>query len=429
MPWSWKRTGALAGRPAAGGPPRRLASFRPAQPWATPGRRAPTCSGTPRGRPTPIVGDALVEAMARLPWPLLWLEGAALARPAMAGLAGSPGRRRHDRRLPRPMARRTNPDRSRWPACQERWSSHHRRNLARGIPASGRPRQGTLRRRRSSRAATKWKPRCAKPSRSKTPAGKGRPARRCSARRACSTSSSARPGNWPRGTNWPWRSSAAAAGRSPSPTVWRPRGSSTPGRSATTPAYADCSPGQLLRYRLIEWLHAEGQYGALDFVGPLNDAQARWHPDTYPVGRLMVAPRRWLARLALRAYERCGRVAPQSRVRAGRLFAVESPQVPTPSLPWLGVVERGGRPIVNPAGCRSSSIVIGDELVGARAAAMLADVHRAAEMRPLADLAQVDHRAGVGQQVALVQRPLDQAVQRRLVRRVQQHAADARPGS
>ena len=49
---------------------------------------------------------------------------------------------------------------------------------------------------------------------------------------------------------------------------------------------------------------------------------------------------------------------------------------------------------------------------------MLADVHCPAEVRPVADLAQVDHRAGVGQQVALIQRPLDQAVQRRLVRGV-----------
>ena len=52
------------------------------------------------------------------------------------------------------------------------------------------------------------------------------------------------------------------------------------------------------------------------------------------------------------------------------------------------------------------------------------DVHGAAKSRPLANLAQVDYRVGVGEHVALVQRPLDQAVERRLLRSDQQHAAD-----
>ena len=68
--------------------------------------------------------------------------------------------------------------------------------------------------------------------------------------------------------------------------------------------------------------------------------------------------------------------------------------------------------------------MVGDDFVGAGAAAVLANDHRAAEAGALAEFSQVDHRVGVGQQVAFVQRPLDQAVQRRLVRRVQQQAAD-----
>ncbi len=68
--------------------------------------------------------------------------------------------------------------------------------------------------------------------------------------------------------------------------------------------------------------------------------------------------------------------------------------------------------------------VVGDDFVGADAAAVLADVHRPAEAGPFADLAEVDDRVGVGQQVAFVQRALDQAVERGLVRRVEQQAAD-----
>ncbi len=55
---------------------------------------------------------------------------------------------------------------------------------------------------------------------------------------------------------------------------------------------------------------------------------------------------------------------------------------------------------------------------------MFAHVHRPAKVHPFADLAQVDDRVGVGQQIALVQRPLDQAVERGFRGSVEQHAAD-----
>ena len=55
---------------------------------------------------------------------------------------------------------------------------------------------------------------------------------------------------------------------------------------------------------------------------------------------------------------------------------------------------------------------------------MLRDVHRPAKTGALANLAQMNDRVGVARDVALVQRPLDQPVERRLVRGDQQHAAD-----
>ncbi len=68
------------------------------------------------------------------------------------------------------------------------------------------------------------------------------------------------------------------------------------------PEFAACSPGQLLRCRLIERLCADPAWRGLDFVGPISEAQAHWRPRTYPVGRLMAAPRGWIPRLALWAY-------------------------------------------------------------------------------------------------------------------------------
>ena len=70
------------------------------------------------------------------------------------------------------------------------------------------------------------------------------------------------------------------------------------------PKFAECSPGQLLRYCLIERLCADPAWHELDFVGPISEAQAHWRPRTRPVGRLMAAPRGWISRLALWAYRR-----------------------------------------------------------------------------------------------------------------------------
>jgi len=54
------------------------------------------------------------------------------------------------------------------------------------------------------------------------------------------------------------------------------------------PEFADCSPGQLLRYYMLERFYGLPEYHTLDFQGPLSDAHARWQPQTYTVGRLAV---------------------------------------------------------------------------------------------------------------------------------------------
>lgn len=70
------------------------------------------------------------------------------------------------------------------------------------------------------------------------------------------------------------------------------------------PQYAAYSPGQLLFYYLLERLHYDGGCRAIDFMGPLAEAAARWRPASYRVGRVAVAARGLLARTALWGYRR-----------------------------------------------------------------------------------------------------------------------------
>jgi CelD/BcsL family acetyltransferase involved in cellulose biosynthesis len=52
--------------------------------------------------------------------------------------------------------------------------------------------------------------------------------------------------------------------------------------------YAQFSPGQLLRYLLLKDAFTRADRWAVDFLGPLCDATARWATQTYPVCRLAI---------------------------------------------------------------------------------------------------------------------------------------------
>jgi CelD/BcsL family acetyltransferase involved in cellulose biosynthesis len=69
------------------------------------------------------------------------------------------------------------------------------------------------------------------------------------------------------------------------------------------PGFAAFSPGQLLFHHILERLHSEGDVRMLDFLGPLNQSLSRWRPETYGVGRVVLAPHRWLGRSAIYAYQ------------------------------------------------------------------------------------------------------------------------------
>jgi CelD/BcsL family acetyltransferase involved in cellulose biosynthesis len=55
------------------------------------------------------------------------------------------------------------------------------------------------------------------------------------------------------------------------------------------PAYADYTPGQLLRLLWLRRLHAEGTVRTVDFWGPLVDATAKWSNQSYRAGRMTIA--------------------------------------------------------------------------------------------------------------------------------------------
>jgi hypothetical protein len=59
---------------------------------------------------------------------------------------------------------------------------------------------------------------------------------------------------------------------------------------AYDPRFAGSSPGQLLVYHLLEHFERTGEVRAIDFLGPLDTAVARWRPQTYAMGRLLMAP-------------------------------------------------------------------------------------------------------------------------------------------
>jgi CelD/BcsL family acetyltransferase involved in cellulose biosynthesis len=68
-------------------------------------------------------------------------------------------------------------------------------------------------------------------------------------------------------------------------------------------AFAAYSPGQLLRYYLFRRLHEDPDWRYTDWMGPLTEAFGKWTGTTTAVGRVVVAQPRLLARTLLHAYK------------------------------------------------------------------------------------------------------------------------------
>jgi CelD/BcsL family acetyltransferase involved in cellulose biosynthesis len=70
------------------------------------------------------------------------------------------------------------------------------------------------------------------------------------------------------------------------------------------PKFAQYSPGQVMFWKILEQLHSQGDWKAFDCIGPITEATSRWRPATYTIGRMAIAPRKLLGRMALSAYRR-----------------------------------------------------------------------------------------------------------------------------
>jgi CelD/BcsL family acetyltransferase involved in cellulose biosynthesis len=86
------------------------------------------------------------------------------------------------------------------------------------------------------------------------------------------------------------------------------------------PRYGQYSPGQVMFWKILEQMHAAGDWTAFDCIGPLTEATSRWRPSTYTMGRMAIATR-MSGRIALGGYRRFW---PKGRTVSGH------PQVPEP---------------------------------------------------------------------------------------------------
>ncbi len=68
------------------------------------------------------------------------------------------------------------------------------------------------------------------------------------------------------------------------------------------PAYKSFGPGHLARLHLIRSLFERPDNRLVDFQGPISEALGAWSTGSYPIGRLVIAPRRISSRCLLAAY-------------------------------------------------------------------------------------------------------------------------------
>lgn len=77
--------------------------------------------------------------------------------------------------------------------------------------------------------------------------------------------------------------------------------------------FAHYGPGHLLRMKVIERLFADPNCHAIDFQGPMTEAVRRWATQSYPITRVVVAPRRPASRLLMAGYRLLAPVVRQWR--------------------------------------------------------------------------------------------------------------------
>jgi hypothetical protein len=249
----------------------------------------------------PPVLDALAAAIREMPWPLLWLDEAVLSAPRWRALQAALLRAGMTvAEHPRWQVGRVEIDHD-WPGYKARWSRKHRQKMAwslRRLTARGKIRLAVF----SHLAPAEVAVTMGQCFEIEDRGWKG----------AAGTSMLRRPGI----AEFFTRQAELAArqdqlelallhcGDRPAAFCY---GLSAKGvfhsvKTSYDPEFARESPGQVLRYCLLERFFAEPERRAMDFQGEMTDAHAAWLPHCYTVGRLAIAPRRLSGRLAVRAY-------------------------------------------------------------------------------------------------------------------------------
>ncbi len=86
---------------------------------------------------------------------------------------------------------------------------------------------------------------------------------------------------------------------------WRSKGVYYSPKVGYDQAFAYLSPGQLLRLKMAEQFFADGDRRTWDFLGPLTDATERWSTGSYSIDRLIVGTRGFAGRMLIGAFEKC----------------------------------------------------------------------------------------------------------------------------
>lgn len=112
---------------------------------------------------------------------------------------------------------------------------------------------------------------------------------------------------------------------------WAAKGVYHAYKTGYDPAFARFSPGQVLFYLLIKHFHADPDVWTINGMGPVDAATSKWGPQTFPVGRLVVASQLPTSRLLFGAYRGVARMLGRTPSRNGvREPARQKQTIPPP---------------------------------------------------------------------------------------------------
>jgi CelD/BcsL family acetyltransferase involved in cellulose biosynthesis len=249
-----------------------------------------------------VVLRALVSAMGKLPWPLLWLDGVSLSAArwhALLRALDRAGLRTY--RRPRFEVGLIPIDHD-WEACKRRWSKNHRRKMTKRL------------RQLTSQGDVRLEMQAQLPPQQVRPwIQRGFEVEDRSWKGEAGTSVLRAPGMFDLfvrqaelAAKWGQLELAflELKGR---PIAfrygWNAKGIYHSCKVGYDAQYAAYSPGQLLMYSMLQKFHGGPERRAIDCMGPISDATSKWRPTRYIEGRVVVALGPIVGRAALGVYQ------------------------------------------------------------------------------------------------------------------------------